>query len=158
MLLSQNYVNTTHSFFLQYFLTMKAQIICQMNCVNENKACESHIDQFSSLFPLYFHIRTNCFFSPRISTIQVRSMSNAALLFVIFHSSGVCVYAQSRPTLCSLTNYSLPRILCPWNFLGRNTGVGYHFLLQEIVPNQGLNPRVLCRQVDSLPLAPPNDW
>ena len=34
------------------------------------------------------------------------------------------------------------RLLCPWNFLGKNTGVGCHFLLQEIL-TQELNPH-LC--------------
>ena len=28
---------------------------------------------------------------------------------------------------------------CPQNFPGKNTGVGYHFLLQGIFPTQGLN-------------------
>ena len=28
----------------------------------------------------------------------------------------------------------------PWNFPGKNTGVGCHFLLQGILPTQGLNP------------------
>ena len=32
------------------------------------------------------------------------------------------------------------RHLCPWNFLGKNTGMGCHALLQEIFPTQGLNP------------------
>ena len=32
------------------------------------------------------------------------------------------------------------RLLCPWNFPGRNTGVGSHSLLQGIFPTQRLNP------------------
>ena len=32
------------------------------------------------------------------------------------------------------------RFLHPWDFPGKNTGVGCHFLLQEIFPTQGLNP------------------
>ena len=43
--------------------------------------------------------------------------------------------------------------LCPWDFPGKNTGVGCHFLLQEIFPPQGLNPHLLHWQVDSLPLS-----
>ena len=36
----------------------------------------------------------------------------------------------------------------PWNFSGKNTGVGCHFLLQEIFPTQGLNLCLLhCRQI-----------
>ena len=32
------------------------------------------------------------------------------------------------------------RLLCPRDFLGKNTGVCYHALLQGIFPIQGLNP------------------
>ena len=38
-------------------------------------------------------------------------------------------------------------LLCPWDFPGKNTGVGCHFLLQKIFPTQGLNPGLpYCRQ------------
>ena len=36
------------------------------------------------------------------------------------------------------------RLLCPWDFPGKNTGVGCRFLLQQIIPTQGSNPRLLC--------------
>ena len=32
------------------------------------------------------------------------------------------------------------RLLCPWNFSGKNAAVGYHSLLQRIFPAQGSNP------------------
>ena len=36
---------------------------------------------------------------------------------------------------------------CPWDFPGKNTGVGCHFLLQGIFPTQGSNPGLpYCRQ------------
>ena len=40
------------------------------------------------------------------------------------------------------------RLLCPRDSLGRNTGVGGHFLLQGILPTQGSNPGLLyCRRI-----------
>ena len=36
------------------------------------------------------------------------------------------------------------RLLCPWNLLGKNTGVGCHFCLQGIFPTQGSNPCLPC--------------
>ena len=40
------------------------------------------------------------------------------------------------------------RILCPWDFPGKDSGVGCHFLLQGIFPTQGLNPGLLhCREI-----------
>ena len=39
------------------------------------------------------------------------------------------------------------RLLCPWDFPGKSTGVGCHCLLQEIFPTQGLNPGLVhCKQ------------
>ena len=32
------------------------------------------------------------------------------------------------------------RLLCPWDFPGKNTGVGCHFLLQETFPKPGVEP------------------
>ena len=47
----------------------------------------------------------------------------------------------------------LARLLCPWDFPGKNTGVVCHFLLQGIFLTQGSNPSLLHWQVDSLPLS-----
>ena len=39
------------------------------------------------------------------------------------------------------------RLLRPWDFLGKSTGVGCHFLLQGVFPTQGSNPGLPhCRQ------------
>ena len=35
-------------------------------------------------------------------------------------------------------------LLCPWDFPGKNTGMGCCFLLQGIFPTEGLNPSLLC--------------
>ena len=52
--------------------------------------------------------------------------------------------AQSYPTLCDPMD---TRLLRPWDFLGKSSGVGCHFLLQGIFPTQGSNPGLLhCRQ------------
>ena len=56
--------------------------------------------------------------------------------------------AQSCPTLCdpmdcSLPGSSLQGILPPWDFPGKSTGVGCHFLLPGIFLTQGLNPDLL---------------
>ena len=50
------------------------------------------------------------------------------------------------------------RLLCPWDSLGKNTGVGCHALLQGLFPTQGLNPGLLGLlqwQSGSLPPVPP---
>ena len=52
--------------------------------------------------------------------------------------------AQLCPTLWP-DGLQPTRLLCPWDFPGKDTGMGCHFLLQGIFPIQGLNPRLLCR-------------
>ena len=43
--------------------------------------------------------------------------------------------------------------LSPWDFPGKNIGVGCHFLLQGIFLTQGSNPCLLPWQANSLPLS-----
>ena len=45
------------------------------------------------------------------------------------------------------------RLLGPWHFPGKNTGVGCHFLLQDIFPIHGSTPHLLHWQVNSSPLS-----
>ena len=55
---------------------------------------------------------------------------------------------QSCPTLCNPMDHSLTRLLRPWDFPGKSTEVGCHFLLQGIIPTQGPNPGLQhCRQM-----------
>ena len=55
------------------------------------------------------------------------------------------------------TPWTVPtRLLWPWDYPGKNTGVGCHFLLQRIFLTQESNPCLLCLlhwQADSLPLS-----
>ena len=45
------------------------------------------------------------------------------------------------------------RFLCPCNFSGKNTGVGFQFLPQGIFLTQGSNLHLFHWQLDSLPLS-----
>ena len=49
---------------------------------------------------------------------------------------------------------SLPRLLCPRDSPGKNTGMGCQFLLHGICPNAGVEPRSPALQADSLPSGP----
>ena len=45
-------------------------------------------------------------------------------------------------------NLQSTRVLCPWNFPDKNTGVGCHFLLQGISSTQGSDSHLLhCKQI-----------
>ena len=42
------------------------------------------------------------------------------------------------------------RLLCPWDFSGKNTAVDGHAVLQGTFPTQGLNPRLSCCRLFTL--------
>ena len=67
----------------------------------------------------------------------------------LLHSKTVlCSVAQSCPTLCDPTHYSLPGSSVHGESPGKNTGVGCHALLQGIFPTQGSNPGLPhCRRI-----------
>ena len=60
--------------------------------------------------------------------------------FLVTFKYTMCMWVtQSCPTLRDL-------IICPWNSLGKHTGVGCHSLLQGTFPIQGWNPGLLHRR------------
>ena len=67
----------------------------------------------------------------------------------------LCMHAQSLQSCLTLqTLWTVPaRPFCPWDFPGKNIGVGSCALLQGIFPTQGSNPLLLLWQAGSLPLA-----
>ena len=113
----------------------------------------------SSLSPPFSHLlQTTRVLGPSIHTLShsaVISYSNLlntsphSKTLVLVHSRpqalpSSCVYACLVIQSDSLQPYRLQpaRLLCPWDFPGKNTGVGCHFLLQGIFPTQGLNPHL----------------
>ena len=58
----------------------------------------------------------------------------------------LCVYAHlfSCVLLFEAVWIRAHRLLCPWDFSGKNTGVGCHFLLQGIFLAEGSNLCFLC--------------
>jgi len=74
-----------------------------------------------------------------------------------------CMHAKPLQlclTLCDPMNHSPPGSSVHGHYPGKNTGMGFHALLQGIFPTQGLNLCLLCLlhwQAGSLPLAPPGE-
>ena len=81
-------------------------------------------------------------------------------LWTVAHQAPVAIGFSKKKTGCCcyvasvMSNSVQPpgqkptRLLCPQDSLGKNTGVGCHFLLEGIFPTQGSNPGPLhCRQI-----------
>ena len=68
-----------------------------------------------------------------------------------------CLVTQLCPTLFQPMDcrnpwtFFWPRLLCPWDFPGKNTGVVCHLRLQGIFPILGSNPYLLHWRASSLP-------
>ena len=60
-------------------------------------------------------------------------------------SVSVCESVSRSVVSGSLRSHGLQptRLLCPWDFPGKDTGVGCHSLLQGTFPTQKLNPGLL---------------
>ena len=86
--------------------------------------------------------------SPALAGGFFTTSTTGSRTIIIFLRPELCSYlvTESCPTLCDPTS-----LLCLWDFPGENSGVGCHFLLQEIFPIQGSNPSLLHWQMDSLP-------
>ena len=65
----------------------------------------------------------------------------------------LCAQSLSCVQLLAMPWRQPSQLLCPWEFPGKNAGVGFHLLLQEIFLTQELNLCLLHWQVDSLPLS-----
>ena len=73
--------------------------------------------------------------------------------FFFFYNGCCCLITKSCLTLLQPCGLWPARLLCPWDFPGKNTGLGCYFFIQGIFPTQRSNPRLLHWQADSLPLS-----
>ena len=87
---------------------------------------------------------------------------NNSCIYVNIYYIFMFIYVWAQPLSCVKLFVTLwtvaHRLLYPWNFPGKNTGAGCHFLLQGIIRTQRSNWHLLGLlhwQVDSLPLPPP---
>ena len=62
----------------------------------------------------------------------------------LYQAFRVILLERKRKSLGRVQHFAIPGLYRPWNSPGQNTGVGSHFLLQEIFPTQGTNPGLPC--------------
>ena len=94
---------------------------------------------------LIFLKYTYLLYSTRNSTQYIVITNNQKNLEKNIYIYIFFLLTQSCPTLCNPMDCSCPhRLLCPWDFPGKNTEVGCHFLLQGIFLAQGSKPCFFC--------------
>ena len=71
-----------------------------------------------------------------------------------------CLVAQSCLTLCNPHGPQPTRLLCPWDFSGKNTGVGCHLLLQGtfLTQEDPESPALAGRFFTTEPPGKPHLW
>ena len=75
------------------------------------------------------------------------------ILYCLSHQ-GSPIYICFRNIFYFMSIFLIQRLLCPWNFPGKNTGVGRH-PSPRALPNPGIKPKSLALQADSLQSEPP---
>ena len=103
---------------------------------------------FHVSFSLSFYCFCICLWLISISSVSMGStISRDPSFCVVCVCVCVCVCELSSSVMFDPLKpheMQLVRLLCPWNFLGKNIGVDCHFLLQGIIPNEGSNLYLFC--------------
>ena len=145
-------------------------------CFRDRFTKSTQIQLCSNLFGMWLDLVSDSLsfhFLDSLS-LQLQFLLNPELLFSHFHYA-FCLHVHSQglsleksgpeqvdlsgnlseyvshsvvPDSLQLHGLQPTRVVCPWNFPGKDTGVGGHFLLQVIFLAQGSNPvLLLCRQI-----------
>ena len=80
------------------------------------------------------------------TTVQndlVQNLKNSKYPFTVYKTAGAMRAHSVVSDYLRPQGLGADRLLCPWNFPGKNTGAGCHFLLQGIFPTQGWIPHLL---------------
>ena len=107
-----------------------------------------------------FHLKLLKIYFPKLFDVICHFFLSVNIFVQIFlhlwRGLSLPLVAKSCATLLRSCGLEPARILCPWDFPGKDSGVGCHFLLQGIFLTQQSNPRLLRLlhwQADSLPLS-----
>ena len=77
------------------------------------------------------------FLIPRMKKEQKRTQRSSLIAI------SCCLVAKLFKSFVTLWTLGPARVLCSWDFPGKNAAVNFHSLLQGIFPTQGLNPHLL---------------
>ena len=85
------------------------------------------------------------FWPPTLHSTKVEQSEVAPTHWAVITAGNEVPHIRSVAMTDSLQPHGLQpaRLLCPWDFPGKNTGVVCHFLLQGIFPTQGLSSGLL---------------
>ena len=108
--------------------------------------------KFYSLYQIHSNFSTDkmqsCIYSTSVLLMNFNNNNkNLKSIKKGYKIHSECEVAQSCLTLSDPMDCSPTRLLHPWDFPGKSTGVGCHCLLQGIFLTQGLNSGLQhCRQ------------
>ena len=86
----------------------------------------------------FFVFSSTLFLIDTYFSLNLEKLQSHAILYV-------CLLSHFNHIRLSATLGLQPtRLLCPWDFSGKNTGVGRHTLLQGIFPTQELKLGLFC--------------
>ena len=142
---------------LQPLVVTSTPISCSISrgwCSTHPKAARALIPPSPFHPPLLYHPQSTVArrrSGRSVTTRSAREMSKAESSITL--SSSLFSHSVVSDSLGTPMDSSPPRLLCPWDSPGKNTGVGWHSLPQGILLTQGSNPCFLHWQVEPLPLS-----
>ena len=96
------------------------------------------------------HMPYNCIkhiFYHKAFWIRISLIHDFIFSSTLYNICKLKVKVKSCPTLCNPWKVACTKLLRTWDFQGKSTGVGCHFLHQGIFPTQGSHPSLShCRQ------------
>ena len=130
---------------LSYCGGIDLQKICTKESIQQRELTSSRVWSVDVLGVLKYW---TCVSVSMVSALLPVTGLSFSSLFLTFVSKSESVSHSVMPDSLRPHGLQPTRLLCPWDFPGKDTGVGCHFLLQWIFPTQGLNPGLLhCRQI-----------
>ena len=92
--------------------------------------CKQNIELAKKLLFNYNFVSKSEF--PNFSPLFIYFKAKDAYSWLYTCISHCCFIPKSCPTFCDPMDCSPPLSFCPWDFPGKNTGIGCHFFLQGI--------------------------
>ena len=129
---------------LSYCGGIDLQKICTKESIQKRELTSSRVWSVDVLGVLKYW---TCVSVSMVSALLPVTGLSFSSLFLTLVSKSESVSHSVMPDSLRPHGLQPTRLLCPWDFPGKDTGVGSHFFLQRIFLTLGLNPGLLhCRQ------------
>ena len=133
-------ISSSYLTFILYWSIVIYSIVLVSGVQQSDLVMHIHVSILSDSFPIWLITEY---------WVEFPMLYGRSLLVICFIYRSCCyLVAKSYLNLFWPHGWWPARLLCPWDFPGKNTRVGFHVLLQRIFLTQGSKLHLLCgRQI-----------